>query len=713
MTANIDRLIKAKIPGESTGISVKRSLCDICTPVHHCGVDAYVKDGRIIKIEGTSDNPYNQGFLCTKGLCNRQYVYREDRLHRPLKRVGARGENKFESISWDDAYEEIARGLNAVKEKYGPHAVAFFSGYSKWYRPFFQRFAFAFGSVNYGTDDSVCNNSGVIGLKCTVGRVAKPDMRNSRVFLGWAFGGYYTAHMAARGLKALKDKGGKVIIVDPKVTPAVRNFADIHLKIKTGTDGALALGMAKLIIDNGWADRDYINNHTHGYEDFVSLVQPYDLETTAALTEVAPELIYEATRLFATIHPGCINDSSSTVAHHFNGFQNYRAIACLLALTGNFDVAGGNLPLVDTYIYRPAGFDMRAEEFSLGLKPDHPHIGAGRFPIWDELVSEFQAVDLSRQILEEKPYPVKALFALGMNVKMFAGTDKMIEALKALDFFVDSDLFSTDTTRWADIVLPACSSFERTDLKVYPGGYAFLTKPVIPPLYESKSDVEVILDLVKKLGLKDELLNQGYEACLDFMLEGSGLTVAELKAHDGPVRAPAFKPYEPGSYTRAGYATPSGKFEFSSRLISKYTQSHGLDPLPSYASPFADEQDETGSRSKYPFVLTTGTRLPHAIHSRLHGVPWVRSLRPEPMADLNCDDAADKGIGEGDWIELVTSYGRLKIKAHLTGKIRRGNVHLFHGYSEANANLLVSPERVDPYSGFPAYKSNLCDIQKA
>lgn len=713
MTANPDRLLKAKIPGEATGIHIRHTLCDICTPVHHCGVDAYVRNGTILKVEGTPDNPYNQGFLCTKGLCNRQYMYREDRLQTPMKRVGAKGEGRFEPISWEQAYAEIAAGLGAVKEAHGPHAVAFFSGYAKWYRPIFQRFVHAFGSVNYGSDDSVCNNSGVMGLECTVGRIAKPDMKNSRLFLGWAFGGYYSAHMAARGMQGFKANGGKVIIVDPKITPAVKNFADIHLMINTGTDGALALGMAKIIIDNGWADQEYIRNHTYGYEDYERLVRDFDLETTAAITGVPQELIYEATRLFATTKPACINDSSSTVAHHANGFQNYRAIACLLALTGNFDVAGGNLPMVNTYLYRPAGFSMREEHFTRERRPEYPHIGAGRFPIWDELVPEFQAVDLSRHILEGTPYPVKALFTLGMNVKMFAGTDMMIKALESLDFFVNTDLFDTDTNKYADIVLPACSSMERTDFKVYPGGYAFLTKPVVEPLYESKSDVDILFGLYKALGLKDELLEKGYDACLDYMLEGSGITVEELKKHDKPVRVPGFKPYVPGTYTKEGYDTPSGKFEFRSQLIAKYAESHGLDPLPSYTSPFADEPDEEGRRREYPLVLTTGTRLPGAIHSRLHGVPWARSLRPAPTADVNRDDAAARGVAEGDYIELITSYGCVTVKAHLTSKVRSGNVHFFHGYSEANANLLIGPDRVDPYSGFPAYKSNLCDFRKA
>ena len=130
-----ERLLKAKIPCAETGIDVKHTLCDICCPSFHCGIDAYVKDGKVVKIEGTADHPVNHGLLCPKGLSNRQYIYREDRIRTPLRRVGKRGEGKFEPISWDEAYREIASRLNAIKAKHGPESVIFYSGYTKWYRP--------------------------------------------------------------------------------------------------------------------------------------------------------------------------------------------------------------------------------------------------------------------------------------------------------------------------------------------------------------------------------------------------------------------------------------------------------------------------------------------------------------------------------------------------------------------------------------------------
>ncbi|OLA24985.1 MAG: hypothetical protein BHW25_05655 [Faecalibacterium sp. CAG:82-related_59_9] len=152
----LERKIKAKIPGPDTGIEVRHTICDICSPGMHCGINAYIKDGKVIKIEGIDGHPSNDGRLCTKGLSNRQYIYREDRLLTPLKRVGKRGEGKFEPITWDEAYAEIAKGLNAAKAKYGAESVAFYSGYSKWYRQMLRRLAYAFGSPNYGCESSAC-----------------------------------------------------------------------------------------------------------------------------------------------------------------------------------------------------------------------------------------------------------------------------------------------------------------------------------------------------------------------------------------------------------------------------------------------------------------------------------------------------------------------------------------------------------------------------
>ena len=709
----LEAKIKAKIPGPDTGIEVKHSLCAICSPSHHCGVDCYVKDGKIIRVEGTPEHPYNHGHLCTKGSALRDFVYREDRIKTPLRRVGERGEGRFEPISWDEAYQTIAQKLNEVKEKYTANSVAFLSGYCKWYRPIFHRFAHVFGSVNFGTDDSTCSAAMVIANKVTAGTGGGADMAHANTFLGWNYDGYYSGHLSVAGVQKLRERGGKVIIIDIRRTPAAKNLADIFLQINPGTDGALALGMAKLIIDNGWADMDYVEKYTYGFEQYKALVDQYPLDKVAGITGLDPKDIYEATKLYATNGPACTNFSASALVHHINGFNAHRAILCLTALTGNFDRSGGNVPNPPTYLHKPAGFRMREHEFRSNRYPGGTErIGAERFPLWNAQFDEIQGMDLLRQLEEDKPYPVRAIFALGMNAKMYPETDKLLRAIKEkLDFFVDTDVYMTMTAKYADIVLPACTSVERSELKAYQGGYLVYTKPVIPPLYESRSDVDILCDLARVMNLDDEYLQKGYEASLDWMMEGCGLTVADLKKSDLPVKVPAAKwPVEPGNCLKNGFKTPTGKFEFYSTAIAAIDPKYGLDPLPSYYDSLSDQNDEEAKKN-YPFYLCTGARQAHAIHSRAHETPWLRSLRPDPTCEVNPQDAARLGLKEGGTVELYSPYGAIRVKVKFTHKIKPGVILMLHGYTEANVNLLIGRDHLDPYSGFPGFKGMRCNIR--
>ena len=709
----LEKRIQAKIPGEDTGIEVRPSICAICSPDKHCGLDCYVKDGQIIKIEGTQDHPYNHGKLCTKGSSNRNYLYRKDRIQTPLKRVGERGEGRFEPISWDEAYKIIAENLNRIKETYSPHSVVFYSGHCKWYRFLLQRLAYSFGSVNYGTDDSNCAAATHLANAVTVGRSAGPDLAHTNVFLGWNYSGYYSDHMSVENVRKLKERGGKVIIIDTRYTPAAKNLADVFLHVNPGTDGALALGIANVIIENGWENKEYIEKYTYGFEEYKALAAKYPLDKVAKITGVTPEQIVEVARLYATNGPAATNYSACALTHRINGFQTHRAVFCLAGLTGNYDQPGGNLPIPQSWCHKPAGFTTREVEFRMCRKPDAVRMGEGRFPIWDkyEHYQEYQAMTLQDSILHHEPYPIKAVFGMGMNLKMFPQTDAMVEAIKKLDFFVDVDLFSGFTPRYADIVLPACTTMERSELKAYGGGYFQYTKPVIPPLYESKSDANILCELAKVLGVDDPLLTAGHEACLDWIIEGTGVTIAELKKAEGrPVKV-ASKPYIPGSFIENGTTTPTGKFEFYSTSIASIDPKYGLNPLPEYEDALFDQNDEK-TRTKYPFMLITGIRVPHTIHSRLHEVPWLRSLRPKPFIDVNKKDAAAMNIHDGDMMEVTSPYGKIRVMAHLTAKMKPGVLHMTHGYSEANVNCLIGKDHLDRYSGFPGLKAMRTNIRK-
>lgn len=699
------KLIKAKIPCKETGIEIKKTLCDICSPGIHCGIDAYVKDGKVIKIEGTKEHPMNRGLLCTKGLCNREYMYREDRIKTPLKRLGKRGEGKFKPISWEEAYSEIGGKLNKIKDEYGAKHVAFFTGYGKWYRPFLQRFASSFGSPNYGTESSSCSTSAQMAGNVATGRnFTMQDMENANTYLGWGFNPYYSKFLNSVNLSKLKEKGLKFIIVDPRITPTTQKISDLHLRVKPGTDGALALGMANLFIEKDLIDKEYIEKHVHGFDEYKEYVKLFDLDTVNKITGVSKDDIVKAVEMLSK-GPFCINESAAPVVHHQNGFQNYRAMMSLSAITGNYDKIGGNIPKQDYFAGKVGGFQTLEKEFVKEVLPKNinERIGGERFPLWNEMVNQFQAMDLTRQIEEKTPYEIKALFCHGINARMFPNSGRLFNALNTVDFFVNIDLFMTDASKYADILLPACTSFEREECKSYPGGYITYTKKVIDTLYDSKSDVEILSDLANVMDIEDDFLKAGYEASIRHMFKGTCVDVDELKESDLPLKCKDFKSYEVGSYTMEGYDTSTSKFELKSTIIEKY-KDFGLDALPTYKE-FNDDIDE------YNYLLTSGARIPNALHSRLHDVKLSRILKNEASCDISSLDAKDLGIKNGDYIKITTKIGSLNVKVNVTDRVLYKNIHMYHGYREVDVNSIIC-DNFDPYSGFPAYRSCKCKIEK-
>ena len=376
----------------------------------------------------------------------------------------------------------------------------------------------------------------------------------------------------------------------------------------------------------------------------------------------------------------------------------------LSALMGTYDRPGGMVPAPLTYAHSMAGFSTLDHEFPFEKYPkDAPRpVGAVRFPLWDEVVGEMQGNDLARQISQGLPYPIKAIWAHGMNFRMFNGDKELEKAIKELDFFVDIDLFMTDSAKLADIVLPCCSSFERSEFKVFGGGFGQYTEPVIAPLGESRPDDEIICELARRLDVDDDLLKQGSEACVRYMLRDTPVDIDFLKAHSQfPQKLEGVKVIPVGEH---GFKTPTGKFELYSTVIEKFP---GLDPLPTYRDSIDDTDPE-----KYPFRLVSGARLPTALHSRLHKVPWLRSMRPVPTADLNDEDAKKLGIEKGDTIELFTRAGTITVGANPTRAVKPGTVFMYHGYTEADVNSIIPPGHNDPYSGFPGYRSTRCGVKK-
>jgi len=573
-----DELLKGKIPGAETGISVRKSICTICDPQTQCGLDVYVKDEIAVKVEGSKENPHSQGTLCSKGAATRQYVYHTDRIKTPLKRIGDKGSGEFQPISWDEALDTVAEKLNNHKAKSGPESVIFFAGYTKWMRLLLHRLAHSFGSPNYCTESSTCMRAMAMAWNLVFGTPAGPDIKNAACVLVWSANPFYSNTCLTSRLMDAKELGTKFIVVDPRLTPTAA-MADIHLQLKPGTDGALALGMANVIINEGLYDQAFVAEHTHGFNEYREYVSLFTPEYAAELTGVPADKICAAARMYAVTKPAAFMPSAAPVVHHTNGVQNYRAAMSLIALTGNYDIPGGNIVMPKGYLQVSSGFSTRDHEFAMSKAWDEmaPRVGQQRFPLWCDLVDEGQSMDIPRQIVSGTPYPINAIMAFGMNYRMWPDSEGFLETLKKLDFFVNVDLFMTDTCKYADIVLPASSSIERSELRCYPQNYIIFTQPAIEPLYDSRSDADIIFELARRLKLKDPLFDAGYEAALDWILEPAGLTIGELKKRPGGMSIPNPIKQEARKYLQGGFKTPTGKVEFVSKMLEKYSQSHGYD----------------------------------------------------------------------------------------------------------------------------------------
>lgn len=700
--------IGAKICGPETGIEIRHTMCDICTPGPQCGIDAFVKDGKVIKVQGTKGYPGSDGKLCAKGAASRQYIYRDDRIRQPLRRVGPRGSGKFEPISWEEALTSTAEALNRVKAESGPEAVAFLCGYSKWFRSFLKRLAFSFGSPNYLTESSACHEADVCARKTLFGTDIEADFPHADMIVCWGANPSANIYPLARLFRDKKKQGCRFLVIDPRNTQSAQKLADFYLRPRLGTDGALAHAMANHIIEKGLCDAEYIARHIHGFEQYREYAARFDLKTAEAVTGVPAADIARAAEMLA--ESGAVATMTGTsLTHRRNGYNNVRAILALSAITGQFDRKGGLLPAEEyTFAHSRSGFVSRQEEFENAVRPRTVKKGVGleRFPLWEQLVDQCQGMDLANQIFSGKPYPLRAATCFGVNHMMYPDSKRFLSAMDHLDFIVTTDLFMTEMCRHADIVLPARTSFERREIKLY-GRRACYIKPAIEPVWDSRDDVTIMAQLAEKLGLEDELLRSGYDACARYMLEPAGFDWEAFWASDGPVPVPNHTPAPPaGSALFRGLSTPSGKIELYSERIARLGVP-GLDPLPVYA-----DSDDDADPEAYPFVMCAGARLPNAIHSRFHGCQWTRSLRPEPMVDINPADAEALGLATGDEAEVSTPQGTIRLKANVTELANRGELHSYHGYAEANVNDLISADHLDPYTGFPGYKQFRCAIRK-
>lgn len=709
-----------------------RALCGICPA--GCGVVVTYDDrGRIANVR--PDESAELGVICKLGEHSAEIVYSKDRILYPLRRNGEKGTYDFERISWDDAYDIIVTKLSEIKAKYGPEATSIYTGSGSFelsmcdvYQPegvavsSASSVLFPFGSPNTMGVGALCYVAfAMIAPHVTMGGMQInmfSDFENSDLIVVW--GTNPATDCPPINLKKIMEahkKGAKVVVIDPRRTMTVALTDAEWIPIRPGTDGALALGMCNVLIEEGLYGESFVRDWTRGFEEFARYVlDHFRPEVVEQITGVPAGAIVALARRIATAK-GAAPAMYSGLEYNGNGVQAIRAIFVLWALAGQLDVPGGRC------------FTMRQNHFPLNrsghiANPDmRKALGRDKFPIYSAYRGESHAIVLPDSVLKGKPYKIRSLIILGGSI-ITSWPQPAIwrKTLNALDFLVCIDRHLTVDAAYADIVLPATTYYEIESYMTY-GSIFRIRERVIEPIGEARNDFFILAELADRLGY-GHLYPQNEEELLRHVLKGSGFTLENVHKAGGTVQSQTvkmqYKKWEKGLLRpdgKPGFDTPSGKFEIASTILEE----HGYDPLPVYTEPQESPLSQPEMAKKFPLVFNSGARVTTDFHAQHHGIESLLKERPEPTVTINVSDARARGFKNGDLVHIKTSRGQITLRAIVTDSIVKGAVEANMGggchvgpkaWQEGNINELTDLQQYDPISGFPVYKALLCDVLK-
>lgn len=681
-----------------------------CARMDHggCGILVGVKDNAIVRVKGDRDGLLNRGYICPKGLASPDRLTHPDRLKHPLRRVGERGEGRWERISWSDAIRTVAENFAKIKERFGARGVAFCQGMPKGIEHFVLiRLANTFGSPNVVSVQDVCHAPREVTGLHTCGFYPVADFHHpSRLVLVWGSNLTSTneeGEISSLLLDQVKE-GTELIVVDPRRT-RLAGKARLWLRLRPGTDNALALAFLNVIIEEGLFDRNFVENRTHGFEELARHVKDYPPEKMREITWVEPDLIREAARVYARSRPAAIQWGNA-IEQHMSAFDTARALTSLMAICGNLDVPGGNVQANEPRIL-PLGKFVRADLFPTKWK-EMIHTHHHTIPKLMTVPPAF----LRKAIIEEDPYPVRGAYVQCSNPLLaYADSRMTFKALNNLDFLVVADIFMTPTASLADIVLPAATQFEFNDIGHYGLGHGYiLARPkIVDPPGECRSDIGILNDLGRAM-TPEEYWYDDPDDLLNALLEPSGLSYPEF-AEKGHLKGDArFRKYE-----SRGFRTPTGKVELYLSTAEKF----GLRPLPEFTG--LPEEDDPA----YPFVLTS-SKNPYYMHSSYRWIEKLRKKSPEPVVEIHPETASALNIREGDLVVIATKKGEITQRVRLTGEIHPRVVNASYGWwfpeeditsednwAKANLNILTSVDRVGKEFGTPNLKGICCALRPA
>lgn len=677
------------------------AVCPLDCP-DTCGLLVHKMDGKIVKVEGNPDHPVTRGAICNKVRNMAERVHHPDRLMHPLRRTGPKGEGAFEAISWEEAISEIAGRFKQLSDEYGPQSILPYSFYGNMgilsVDGMDRRFFNALGASRL--EQSICNSAGTTGWKYTMGfngGSSPEDTVNADLIIIW--GGNIVStnmHQVVFAEQARK-AGAKIVVIDVHRNRTAQ-WGDWFLPLYPGTDSALALGIMHILFRDGMTDDEFLQRYTVGHEELREHVWAYPPGTVSEITGIPVEDIEKLAKLYGEAKAPFIHIGNG-LQHHDNGGMNVRSITCLPALTGAWLKAGGGA------IRSNSGYSATNNRALTrpDLRPD----------------PRARTINMNRigDALEQKDQPLMGMFVYCCNPVVVAPDAERVRAGFAREdlFTVVHDLFMTDTALYADIVLPATATFETTDLfSSYWHHYIQLQEPVLEPPGECKSNMEVFSLLGQAMGFDPEAFGQSAEGMIREALDYprnpylQGVTLERLRSErfvklDMTPKA-AYLEHLP---------TPSGRIE----LYSKAMELAGLSPLPVY-TPLKEGYDgvrRPGTDAEFPLMLISPPNH-NFLNSTFANVEKHQRMEKKPTLQIHPEDAAARGISDGDDVIVFNGRGSVELAALVTDKMLPGTVITqglwWEGKGRKQRVNVLTPDRLSDMGNGATFFSATVEVER-
>ncbi len=666
-----------------------------------CGVLITVEDGRAIKVQGDPSHPVTRGFLCAKVAKYLDRVYSPDRVLYPMRRTAAKGvrtapSQGFERISWDYALDEITRQFKKISKEFGSESILPYS------------YGGTLGALNSGSMDrrffhrmgasqlerAICSAAGEAGLKSVLGikMGTEPEQfRHSRYIIAWASNIHGNNVHLWPFIEEARRKGAKLVVIDPYRTRTAA-CADWYLPINPGTDAALALAMMHVIIGDNLYDADYVSRHTVGFEQLREKVKEYPPERAAQWTGISAEDIVKLAREYVTTRPAVIRVNYG-VQRSEGGGMAMRAITMLPCITGSWKEVGGGLQLSTSGSF---GLNRQALE-----RTDLMEKALGR------PARVVNMVELGQALNALSHPPIKALFVYGSNpAAVCPNHNDVIRGLKRPDLFtVVHEQFFTDTSDYADILLPATTFFEHKDLQTaYGHYYVQVSNQAIEPLGECRSNVDLFRALAERMEFQEECFREPLDQMIDTALASEnpwlkGIDRERLESEGhvrlnfGPQRSDVGlqEPFLP--FAHGNFATASGKAE----LYNESLKAAGLDPVAEFIPP--SESRNGSERKSFPLELLA-RKADNFLNSSFCNLPSVEEMEEMGLLEMSAADATARGIKEGDQVRVFNHRGDILLRARVDGTVGAGVVAARLSWAKLsstriNINVLTSEKLTD------------------